>query len=111
MREGDDGFSVDLLEEKLGRGGVESEVGEQPQAANDGTYEEDGLVTWEVFVFPREIRSHGEPVNHLRNWRVHRRTCRPPSSLGKTSVCPGVGRWQGELEPRPKEARKSEGPI
>jgi hypothetical protein len=44
-----------------------------------GTYEEDGLVTWEVLVFPREIRSHGEPVNHLRNWRVHRRTRRPPS--------------------------------
>jgi hypothetical protein len=56
-----------------------SEVGEQPQAANDGTYEEDGLVTWEALVFPRVIRSDGEPVIHLRNWRVRRRTCWPPS--------------------------------
>jgi hypothetical protein len=97
-----------------------SEVGEQPQAANDGTYggvlhhgtyEEDGLVTWEALVFPRVIRSDGEPVIHLRNWRVRRRTCWPPSLLGRISVCPEVGRWQGELEPRPKEARESEGCI
>ncbi len=27
-----------------------------------GTYEEDDLVTWEALVFPRGIRSDGEPV-------------------------------------------------
>ena len=27
-----------------------------------GTHEEDGPVTWEVLVFPRVIRSDGEPV-------------------------------------------------
>ena len=27
-----------------------------------GTYEEDDLVTWEALVFPRAIRSDGEPV-------------------------------------------------
>ncbi len=43
-----------------------------------GTYEEDGPVTWEVLVFPRVIRSNGEPVFHLQNWRVCRRTCRSP---------------------------------
>ena len=43
-----------------------------------GTHEEDGPVTWEVLVFPRVIRSNGEPVLHLQNWRVRRRTCRSP---------------------------------
>jgi hypothetical protein len=76
-----------------------------------GTYEEDGLVTWEALVFPRVIRSDGEPVIHLRNWRVRGRTRWPPSLLGRISACPEVGRWQGELEPRPKEARESEGLI
>ncbi len=92
----------------MGSGRGEGESGEVLQ---HGTYEEDGSVTWEALVFPRVIRSDGEPVIHLRNWRVRRRTCRPPSLLGRISVCPEVGRWQGELEPRPKEARESEGLI
>jgi len=39
---------------------------------------EDGPVTWEVLVFPREIRSDGEPVIHLQNRRVRRRAYRSP---------------------------------
>jgi len=48
-----------------------------------GTYEEDGPVTWEVLASPREIRSYGEPVIHLQNWRVCRRTSRSPSQLAE----------------------------
>ena len=32
-------------------------------------------------------------------------------TFGRTSACPEVGRWRGEPEPRPKEARESEGRI
>ena len=58
---------------RSGRGAIES-----GEVLHHGTYEEDGPVTWEVLVFPREIRSDGEPVIHLQSWRVCRRTCRSP---------------------------------
>jgi len=76
-----------------------------------GTYEEDGPVTWEALVFPRVIRSDGEPVissPKLARLQVHGLVAK---LFGRTSACPGVGRWQGELEPRLKEARESEGLI
>ena len=55
---------------RSGRGGVGS-----GEVLHHGTYVEDGSVTWEVLAFPREIRSDGEPVIHLQNRRVRRRTC------------------------------------
>ncbi len=53
-----------------------------------GTYEEDSPVTWEALAFPRENRCYGEPVNCLRNWRVCRRTCRPPGQLAEQAPVP-----------------------
>jgi hypothetical protein len=47
--EGDDGLSVDLLEEGLGRGGVVS-----GGVFDHGAYEEDGPGTWEVLAAPRK---------------------------------------------------------
>jgi hypothetical protein len=64
--------------EKQGRGEVES-----GGVLHHGTYEQDGPVTWEALVFPRVVRSDGEPVIHLRNWRVRRRTRWPPSRLAE----------------------------
>ncbi len=50
LREGDDVLSVDLLKEKLGQGGVVS-----GGVLHHGTHEEDGSVTREAHVSPREI--------------------------------------------------------
>jgi hypothetical protein len=37
----------------------------------------------------------GEPVIHLRSWRVCRRTRLAAETLGRTSACPEVGRFGG----------------
>jgi hypothetical protein len=53
-----------------------------------GTYEEDGPVTWEVLVFPRVIRSNGEPVYSspkLARLQAHVLVAKP---IGRTSACP-----------------------
>ncbi len=76
-----------------------------------GTYEEDSPVTWEALASPREIRCTGEPVKKISSEtgvsagaRAGRRVNRQNKRLPQE-----VGRWQGEPEPRPKEARESEG--
>ena len=56
FREGDVDLARELLSEKWARRGFES-----GEVLHHGTYEEDGPVTWEVLVFPRVIRSDGEP--------------------------------------------------
>ena len=65
-------------EEGFGIGGV----------LDHGTYEEDGPVTWEILASPREIRFYGEPVIHLQNWRVCRRTCWSPIQLAEQASAP-----------------------
>jgi len=57
--EGDDGLSVDLLEEKLGQGG-----GVSGGVLDHGAHEEDGPVTREVLASPRKrpvLRRAGDP--------------------------------------------------
>ena len=71
LREGDSDFSVDLLEVKEARGGVVS-----GGVLHHGTQEEDGPVTREALVFPRENPVDGEPVIHLQSRPVCRRTGR-----------------------------------
>jgi hypothetical protein len=66
-------------EERVAAGGV----------LHHGTYEEDGPVTWEALVSPREFRCYGEPAIHLRNWRVCRRTRRPPRKSAEQAPAPG----------------------
>jgi hypothetical protein len=73
--------AVDLLVEKSGRGGTESEVGEQPTGCECGTHEEDGPVTREVLASPR-----GKP-----DWR----RASDPSPTRRTSArAPAAGSEQ-----------------
>ena len=89
-------------EERVAPGGV----------LHHGTYEEDGPVTWEALVSPREfpvLRRAGDPSPkpvRLAGARAGRRGNRQKKRLPQE-----VGRWRGEPEPRPKEARESEGRI
>jgi hypothetical protein len=69
--------------EKQGRGEVES-----GGVLHHGTHEEDGPVTWEALSLLGRSRSDGEPVIHLRNWRVCRRTCRPPRHSAEQAPAP-----------------------
>jgi hypothetical protein len=74
-----------------------------------GTYEEDGPVTREALSIPLGRDRHGEPVNKLQTGARQHEHARPGSK--KRSSCAGVGRRQGEPEPRPKDARESVGLI
>ena len=76
-----------------------------------GTYEEDGPVTWEALSLLgryRSVRRAGYPSPKLARLQAHVPVA---ETFGRTSACPEVGRWRGEPEPRPKEARESEGRI
>ena len=77
-----------------------------------GTYEEDGPVTWETLSLLGRYRLYGEPVIHLP--KLARLQAHVPClrDIRQNKHLPReVGRWQGEPEPRPKEARESEGRI
>jgi hypothetical protein len=55
-------ISPESFSSRSGLGGFES-----GEVLHYGTYEEDAPVTWEVLVFPWEIRWDGEPVIHLQS--------------------------------------------
>ncbi len=74
-----------------------------------GTYEEDGPVTWEALSLlgrsgGTESRLSISETGAFAGARAGRRDDRQNKRLPQE-----VGRWQGEPEPRPKEARESEG--
>ena len=76
-----------------------------------GTYEEDGSVTWEALSLLgrsglTESRLSISETGASAGARAGRRDTWQNKRLPQE-----VGRWQGELEPRPKEARESEGRI
>ncbi len=76
-----------------------------------GTYEEDGLVTWEALSLlgrsgRTESRLSISETGAFAGARAGRRANRQNKRLSHE-----VSRWQGEPEPRLKEARESEGRI
>ena len=83
LREGDDDLSVDLLEEKQGRGEIGS-----GEVLHHGTREEDGPVTREALFSPREdaaVRRAGDQSLDLTRMRAHVLVV---DEVGRTSVCP-----------------------
>jgi len=81
--EGDDGLSVDLLEEKLGQGG-----GVSGGVLHHGAHEEDGPVTREALASPRELpvlRRAGDPSPKPARLQAHAPAA---EAIGRTSACP-----------------------
>ena len=82
-----------------------------------GTYEEDGLVTWEALVFPRVIpvrRRAGYPSPKLARPQAHVLIAEfawQNKRLSRGRPLDGGSKRSLRVEPRPKEARESEGLI
>jgi hypothetical protein len=81
---------VELVQEKHGRGEVES-----GGVLHHGTYEEDGPVTWEALSLLGRFRLYGRragyPSPKLARLQAHVPVA---ETLGRTSACPQeVGRW------------------
>ena len=82
-----------------------------------GTFMKDGPVTWEIHTLPRaQSGDDGEPVTTSpgsKGWRASptTRAATPQGVRIPKQVRLEVGQRQGEPEPRPKGAWKSEGRI